>query len=136
MISYLLFWPTFIRRIFFENKNSDGCLLKTMWWIKIWIWKKKFVKLQCLVLPSFHIIFCYLFQAIIVVSCDTGKIFPPIQCNENGPCPSWTPFCRGTPICRGPVISWICSLQGRTGKINTFLNISSFKVSWSRACWG
>ena len=75
-------------------------------------WLKKVV-LSDTVLGSYFLCF---FQAIVVMSCDSGQIFPPIQCNENGPCPTWTSFCGRAPICRGPVISWICSLQGRTGK--------------------
>ena len=34
-ISYLLFWPASIWRIFLEKKHSAGCLLKTKWQMKI-----------------------------------------------------------------------------------------------------
>ena len=39
LISYLLFWPALIRQIFLEKKNSAGCLLKTVWLMKICIFR-------------------------------------------------------------------------------------------------
>ena len=61
---------------------------------------------------NFHLMTTPFFQATPVVSCGSWEVFPSVQCNEDGPCPSWTPLGGGETLRWGPLLPRVRGLPG------------------------
>lgn len=59
--------------------------------------------------------FLFMFQAAALLPSDPGKVFPAVQCNEDGTLSSRPPLGHWPTQRQWPGLSWVCDLQRRTG---------------------
>ena len=60
--------------------------------------------------------FSLLTQAIAILSCNTGQVFPAVQCDENGSFSPRTSLSNWATQCKWIGIGRICHLQRGAGK--------------------
>lgn len=72
------------------------------------------------------ILFPLLTQAVAVLSCNAGQVFPAVQCYENGPFSPWTSLSYWATQCKWTGIGRICHLQRGTGKLFFGLDFQRF----------
>lgn len=106
------------------NKISEFCKLRRVpeVFIKRAVLKQQFkiTKTVFLVLYKHSlvmILFSLSTQAVAVLSCNTGQVFPAVQCYENGPFSPWTSLSYWATQCKWTGIGRICHLQRGAGKL-------------------
>ena len=128
-----LLWPAFIWRIFLRMKIQLH-LFKTMWWIRF------AYKMQ--ISSNYNVQFCFPFITFFLVMCfrqlllcrvTLGKSFLQFNAMKMAHAPPGHHSVVGRPSVGGLSFPEYVVYRGEQVKLLHLM--SSFKVSWSRACW-